>query len=48
MAADTADAIFSGTLNRRMTEHWWRVYETIILKNPDCVAVLEPFSPTNV
>lgn len=44
----TAKAMFSGTLNRRITEHWWRVYDIIVRKNPECGAVLERFSPSKV
>jgi hypothetical protein len=43
-----ANAVFSGTLNRKITEHWWRIYEIIIRKNPELAAVLEEFSPSRV
>lgn len=42
------DPVFSQKANRKITEHWWRIYERIVRKNPDCIAVLEPFSPSKV
>ena len=42
------DAIYGQKFNRKITEHWWRVHELIVRRNPDCTAVLERFSPSKV
>ena len=40
--------LFSGKHNRKITEHWWRVYELIARKYPMSAAALEPISPSKI
>jgi hypothetical protein len=42
------NAVLAGRYERKLTEHWWRVYELIVRKYPDCAAALEAFSPSRV
>jgi hypothetical protein len=42
------EAIFSQKHNRKITEHWWLLYEMLGRKYPDLAAAIEPYSPSRV
>lgn len=42
------DDVFGQKFNRKITDHWWRVYELLVRKYPDCAKALAKFSPTRV
>jgi hypothetical protein len=42
------DAIFSQKHNRKITEHWWLLYELLVRKYPDLAVAFEAFSPSRV
>lgn len=42
------EAIFSQQHNRRITEHWWLLYEFLVRRYPDLSTALKPFMPSRV
>jgi hypothetical protein len=42
------ESIFSQKHNRKITEHWWLLYETIVRKYPDLAGAFAPFSPSRI
>ncbi len=42
------EAIFSQKHNRKITEHWWLLYELLIRRYPALAAALEAYSPSRV
>lgn len=42
------EAIFSQKHNRKITEHWWLLYELLIRRYPDLAAALKPYAPSKV
>jgi hypothetical protein len=46
--AAVKEAIFSQKHNRKITEHWWLLYELLIRKYPGLATALAPFSPSRI
>lgn len=42
------EAIFSQQHNRKITEHWWLLYEVLVRKYPNLAPALSPYSPSRV
>jgi hypothetical protein len=42
------EAIFSQKHNRKITEHWWLLYELLVRRYPDLAATFKPYSPARV
>jgi hypothetical protein len=42
------EAIFSQKHNRKITEHWWLLYELLVRRYPDLAPALGPYSPSRV
>lgn len=46
--AAVKDATFSQKHNRRVTEHWWLLYELLGRRYPELASAFEPYSPSRV
>jgi hypothetical protein len=42
------EAIFSQQHNRKITEHWWLLYELLVRKYPDLATAFKPYAPSRV
>jgi hypothetical protein len=42
------NALNSSKYERKLTEHWWRIYEVLIRKYPQCATALKPYAPSRV
>lgn len=42
------EAVFSQKHNRKITEHWWLLYELLVRRYPDLAAAFSPYSPSRV
>ena len=42
------EAIFSQKHNRKITEHWWLLYELLVRRYPDLAGTFKPYSPARV
>ncbi len=42
------DVLFRGISNRKITEHWWALYDLIIRNNPDLAPALSDFPPERI
>lgn len=40
--------LFRGISNRKITEHWWALYDLIVVNNPDVAPALSTFLPERV
>jgi hypothetical protein len=42
------EAIFAQKHNRKITEHWWLLYELLLRRYPGLTSALSPYSPSRV